>query len=102
VLDLCKSRSSVRHLCANANVCALVAALSSQLTCPYLHPLIHTRGDTADAFADAANQEEDTSGIDYVHVRVQQRNGRKSLTTVQGLKPTYDKKKVLKALKKGG
>lgn len=37
----------------------------------------------ADAFADAAEQEEDTSGVDYVHIRVQQRNGKKSLTTVQ-------------------
>ncbi len=37
----------------------------------------------ADAFADAAEQEEDTSGVDYVHIRIQQRNGKKSLTTVQ-------------------
>lgn len=37
----------------------------------------------ADAFADAANQEETTAGVDYVHIRVQQRNGKKSLTTVQ-------------------
>jgi translation initiation factor 1 len=36
-----------------------------------------------------------------VHIRVQQRNGKKSLTTVQGLKKAYDYKKVLKALKKG-
>ena len=38
---------------------------------------------------------------DYVHVRVQQRNGKKSLTTVQGLPQTFDYKKILKALKKG-
>jgi translation initiation factor 1 (eIF-1/SUI1) len=37
----------------------------------------------ADAFADAAQQEEDNSGVDYVHIRIQQRNGKKSLTTVQ-------------------
>jgi translation initiation factor SUI1 len=36
-----------------------------------------------DAFADAAEQEENTAGADYVHIRVQQRNGKKSLTTVQ-------------------
>lgn len=35
-----------------------------------------------------------------VHIRVQQRNGRKSLTTVQGLPQRLDKKKILKALKK--
>jgi len=38
---------------------------------------------SADAFADAAEQEENTAGADYVHIRVQQRNGKKSLTTVQ-------------------
>ncbi len=38
---------------------------------------------------------------DYVHVRVQQRNGKKCLTTVQGLPAAYDYKKILKALKKG-
>ncbi|KAG7668406.1 hypothetical protein Ndes2437B_g07575 [Nannochloris sp. 'desiccata'] len=37
---------------------------------------------------------------DYVHVRVQQRNGKKSLTTVQGLPEAFDYKKILKALKK--
>ncbi|KAI8466690.1 MAG: translation initiation factor SUI1 [Monoraphidium minutum] len=52
-----------------------------------------------DAFADAA-QDEDTSAAEYVHIRIQQRNGRKSLTTVQGLNPSFDKKKVLKELKK--
>ena len=36
---------------------------------------------TADAFADAA--ETDDSGKDYVHIRIQQRNGKKSLTTIQ-------------------
>ena len=35
-----------------------------------------------------------------VHVRVQQRNGRKSLTTVQGINPKVDLKKVVKGLKK--
>lgn len=36
----------------------------------------------------------------YVHIRIQQRNGRKSLTTVQGLATDLDLKKILKALKK--
>ncbi|KAI8100570.1 hypothetical protein M9434_004962 [Picochlorum sp. BPE23] len=35
-----------------------------------------------------------------VHIRVQQRNGKKSLTTVQGLPKEFDLKKILKALKK--
>lgn len=51
-----------------------------------------------DAFADAA--ETDDSGKDYVHIRIQQRNGKKSLTTIQGLEKGFDYKKVLKAFKK--
>lgn len=36
----------------------------------------------------------------YIHIRVQQRNGRKTLTTLQGLPKEYDQKKLLKAFKK--
>jgi translation initiation factor 1 (eIF-1/SUI1) len=86
----------------------------------------------ADAISGDVDADTNTSG-DHVHIRVQQRNGKKSLTTVraapfaacaalpaqrrwwhtcfacgvmcasqvQGLKQSYDYKKVLKALKKG-
>jgi translation initiation factor 1 len=33
-------------------------------------------------------------------IRIQQRNGRKTLTTVQGLPVEFDQKRILKALKK--
>eukprot|EP00744_Colponema_vietnamica_P003533 GILI01005401.1.p2 GENE.GILI01005401.1~~GILI01005401.1.p2 ORF type:complete len:107 (-),score=28.46 GILI01005401.1:485-805(-) len=46
------------------------------------------------AFDDNSN----SSG--YVHIRIQQRNGRKSLTTIQGLSPEFDFKKILRAFKK--
>nr|XP_058147695.1 eukaryotic translation initiation factor 1-like [Dasypus novemcinctus] len=36
---------------------------------------------------------------DYSHVRIQQRNGRKTLTTVQGI-ADYDKTKLVKVFKK--
>jgi len=36
----------------------------------------------------------------HVHLRIQQRNGRKCLTIVQGLADDLDMKKILKALKK--
>ena len=55
-----------------------------------------------DPFAEA-NAEDSSAGAgskDYVHVRTQQRNGRKSLTTVQGLKKEYSYNKILKDLKK--
>uniref|UniRef100_A0A7N0ZWE9 SUI1 domain-containing protein n=2 Tax=Kalanchoe fedtschenkoi TaxID=63787 RepID=A0A7N0ZWE9_KALFE len=53
-----------------------------------------------DPFADA-NADDGSAGTkEYVHVRVQQRNGRKSLTTVQGLKKDFSYNRILKDLKK--
>uniref|UniRef100_A0A7S0YIN2 SUI1 domain-containing protein n=1 Tax=Polytomella parva TaxID=51329 RepID=A0A7S0YIN2_9CHLO len=52
-----------------------------------------------DPLVDVAGSEEPDSS-EAVHIRIQQRNGRKCLTTVQGIKQQYDYKKVLKALKK--
>ncbi|KAG2329703.1 hypothetical protein Bca52824_000883 [Brassica carinata] len=50
---------------------------------------------------DDANAEDSGAGTkEYVHIRVQQRNGRKSLTTVQGLKKEYIYSKILKDFKK--
>ena len=41
------------------------------------------------------------SGQDnFVHIRIQQRNGRKTLTTVQGISQSYDLKKIAKVCKK--
>lgn len=56
----------------------------------------------ADPFADAAAEDsaEASKGKGYVHVRVQQRNGRKSLTTVQGISKSFDYKRLLKDFKK--
>lgn len=57
----------------------------------------------ADAFADAAKVN-DTGDVQleqgYVHIRIQQRNGRKSITTVTGLSKALDLKRILKAIKK--
>ncbi|KAK3611197.1 hypothetical protein CHS0354_009449 [Potamilus streckersoni] len=35
-----------------------------------------------------------------IHIRIQQRNGRKTLTTVQGLSTDYDLKKIVRICKK--
>jgi len=35
-----------------------------------------------------------------IHIRIQQRNGRKTLTTVQGLDEKFDLKKIVKVAKK--
>ena len=56
--------------------------------------------DQIDPFAEANAEDSGAGTKDYVHVRVQQRNGRKSLTTVQGLKKEYSYNKILKDLKK--
>ncbi|XP_073311730.1 protein translation factor SUI1 homolog isoform X1 [Primulina huaijiensis] len=53
-----------------------------------------------DPFADANAENSGAGSKDYVHVRVQQRNGRKSLTTVQGLNKEFSYNKILKDLKK--
>lgn len=53
-----------------------------------------------DPFADAKGEDSGAGSKEYVHIRVQQRNGRKSLTTVQGLKKEFSYNKILKDLKK--
>ncbi|KAL1456750.1 hypothetical protein WDU94_001454, partial [Cyamophila willieti] len=55
---------------------------------------------TFDPFADAFKGSEDDVQDGLVHIRIQQRNGRKTLTTVQGLSSEYDLKKIVRACKK--
>ncbi|KAJ3350699.1 translation initiation factor SUI1 [Allomyces macrogynus ATCC 38327] len=54
---------------------------------------------TFDPFADTGDNDT-TKTQSYIHIRIQQRNGRKTLTTVQGLPAEIDQKKLLKAFKK--
>jgi len=51
-----------------------------------------------DPFADTGDTE--SKPENYVHIRIQQRNGRKTLTTVQGVPKDFDQKRILRALKK--
>lgn len=53
----------------------------------------------ADPFAEAKDSGA-PGAKEYVHIRIQQRNGKKSLTTVQGLKKDFSYDKILKDLKK--
>lgn len=59
---------------------------------------------SADPFAEQsgenANQEKLAQKQGAIHIRVQQRNGRKSLTTIQGVPEKYDTKKVMQYLRK--
>mmetsp|Transcript_62218 Transcript_62218/g.178991 ORF Transcript_62218/g.178991 Transcript_62218/m.178991 type:complete len:110 (+) Transcript_62218:291-620(+) len=52
-----------------------------------------------DAFEDAGDKTGNTTE-EKVHVRVQQRNGRKCITTVAGLADDLDIKRICKAFKK--
>ncbi|EHH50743.1 hypothetical protein EGM_01615, partial [Macaca fascicularis] len=54
------------------------------------------------SFADASKGDDllPAGTEDYIHIGIQQRNGRKTLTTVQAIADDYDKKKRVKAFKK--
>ncbi|OLY78899.1 Protein translation factor sui1 [Smittium mucronatum] len=54
---------------------------------------------TYDPFADTG----ETDAVEsqgYIHIRIQQRNGRKTITSLQGLPEEFDQKRLLKAFKK--
>jgi len=54
-----------------------------------------------DPFADTTGEDDAGPGDQgLVHIRIQQRNGRKTLTTVQGMSSDYDFKKIVKVAKK--
>ena len=57
--------------------------------------LLYRHPPRTDAFA----EDREDSGS-KVHIRIQQRNGRKSITTVQGLEDDLDLKKILRSFKK--
>ena len=74
--------------CSGVRKCTYVALSALSLRC------LSTK---TDAFKDVGDG--DDAG-DKVHIRVQQRSGRKSITTIQGLSADLDLKKILKAFKK--
>jgi len=53
-----------------------------------------------DPFADLGDEQEESAQKEDIHIRIQQRNGRKSLTTIQGISQNYDLKKIIKVVKK--
>ena len=76
---VCACFSSFARARGCERACTHTHAPSSQPSSA--HTPTHT---LADAFADAAQHEDNSAaGVDYVHIRIQQRNGKKSLTTVQ-------------------
>ena len=57
-------------------------------------------GARRDAFAEATQTQSDVGQVEVIHIRIQQRNGRKSLTTVAGIDPKFDLKKLVRACKR--
>ena len=53
-----------------------------------------------DPFSEQKNDELNMIQNNFIHVRLQQRNGKKTLTTIQGLCEDYDLKKITKSFKK--
>ena len=54
-----------------------------------------------DFFEEAhAQQSVDVGQHDVIHIRIQQRNGRKTLTTVQGIDSKFDLQKLVRTCKK--
>ncbi|KAG2184666.1 hypothetical protein INT43_000579 [Umbelopsis isabellina] len=53
-----------------------------------------------DPFADVGEDDKGAQPTGYIHIRIQQRNGRKTVTTLQGLPKEFDAKKILKVFKK--
>ncbi|KAK4054708.1 hypothetical protein OIV83_000632 [Microbotryomycetes sp. JL201] len=82
------------------------------MTSLHARPLVHRStllNKPYDAFADEGADDEPVQAVaatkqktqaDHIHIRIQQRNGRKTITTLQGVPKEYDPKKLLKAFKK--
>ena len=56
--------------------------------------------DRNDPFADVNEEKDGSVQTEDIHIRIQQRNGRKTLTTVQGISDAYDLKKLIRYVKK--
>ena len=73
----------------------------SQFVFKLITAIINSHFLIIDPFAEDEGKTKGTSGTDgYIHIRIQQRNGRKTLTTVQGINPEFDLKKIVKVAKK--
>lgn len=84
-----------KSICRNS-LCCLLACIRTPLTL-HIHPSYRLH---ADALDDAGAEQGVQKTEDKVHVRIQQRSGRKCITTVAGLADDLDIKRICKAFKK--
>ncbi|KAK4372596.1 hypothetical protein RND71_007980 [Anisodus tanguticus] len=79
--------------------CEQFTSLRSSLPTSYMVGIDVQIPSAFDPFAEAKDSGA-PGAKEYVHIRIQQRNGKKSLTTVQGLTKEFSYEKILKDLKK--
>ncbi|GAA5890970.1 hypothetical protein JCM6882_008870 [Rhodosporidiobolus microsporus] len=104
VVDL--SSSALRHCFVLLHSLFALSLRFFRFLLPSQGPLSTLLNKPYDAFADEGGEEEEVvqevkkQKADHIHIRIQQRNGRKTITTLQGVPAEYDLKKLLKAFKK--
>ncbi|CRK15104.1 hypothetical protein BN1723_010531 [Verticillium longisporum] len=97
--------SAQRDTCPSRRSLALVPLHPEPISHRYPRPAEFMSIENLKTYDPFAEADEDT-GVqtkqtqNYIHIRIQQRNGRKTLTTVQGLPKKFDQKKILKVIKK--
>ncbi|RFN44696.1 eukaryotic translation initiation factor eif-1 [Fusarium flagelliforme] len=106
---LCTSQIVARHIHRSSST---LQAVAEHILNPFTKPISQGHPSTSefmsienlktyDPFAEADEDTGETKQTqNYIHIRIQQRNGRKTLTTVQGLPKKFDQKKILKVIKK--
>ncbi|OAL57023.1 translation initiation factor SU [Pyrenochaeta sp. DS3sAY3a] len=101
VLPICKIQYSSDPVTQTTSTQLSIATLCSFAPSqqqPHLQRVPTSSHPFAEADEDTGQAKQ--SQQDYIHIRIQQRNGRKTLTTVQGLPKKFDQKKILKVIKK--
>ncbi|XP_027346365.1 protein translation factor SUI1 homolog 1 isoform X1 [Abrus precatorius] len=98
--DACYRSNSANLLIENSGLSNLVFGIFCLGELSFMSELDAQIPTAFDPFAEANADDSGAGSKEYVHIRVQQRNGRKSLTTVQGLKKEFSYNKILKDLKK--
>ncbi|KAK3172508.1 Eukaryotic translation initiation factor eIF-1 [Lepraria neglecta] len=91
-MAFCATPPTLKQSLATCKHLVAIAAPQDSETSPAIlqHPFAEADEDTG----------ETKQSQNYIHIRIQQRNGRKTLTTVQGLPKKFDQKKILKVIKK--
>jgi hypothetical protein len=84
-----------------ASFCSQKLQSSQIFVCLFMDGVLNLAGQKT-GFDDAQDDQVIPAGLGkgVIHISIQQRNARKSITKVQGINPAVDLEKVLKALKK--